>query len=170
MLRPKVALESAREISGAKELIRNDVKIDTAAAFARRHQFAQKWNDKFLIDLDSGQGVDIIRRTARLRGERIVEVSSTNGEATSITASQAVLLATGSERNTPDIPGLAEVNFWTIRNATSANEVPEHLIILGGGVVGCEMATAYSTFGGTVTLISSGRQSKICGQDFDWWN
>ena len=72
-----------------------------------------------------------------------------------MTAKHAVVLATGSEPVIPDIRGLEDLEVWTPRHATSTNKVPEHLLILGGGMVGCEMATAFSSFGGKVTLISS---------------
>ena len=56
----------------------------------------------------------------------------------------------------PGIPGLAEAQPWTSREVTSAESVPERLAIIGGGVVGCEMATAFTALGSTVTLLSRG--------------
>src|SRR5205085_12324038 len=53
----------------------------------------------------------------------------------------------------PDVPGLKEAKPWTSREVTSTSVLPEHLVIMGGGVVGCEMATAYSSFGAQVTLV-----------------
>ena len=84
-------------------------------------------------------------------------VENVNGERVELTANHAVVLATGSEPIRPPIDGLDDVDFWTSRDATSANEVPKHLIVVGGGVVGCEMATAYATYGAKVTLICSGK-------------
>jgi pyruvate/2-oxoglutarate dehydrogenase complex dihydrolipoamide dehydrogenase (E3) component len=157
LLRPGEAIESARQISGAKELIRNDLQVDSEAIFARRDKFVQKWNDKFIVDLVSSQDVEIIRGTARLVGDKAVEVVNVNGERSQIQAIQAVVLATGSTATIPNISGLNQVEYWTPRHATSANEVPQHLIIVGGGVVGCEMATAYATLGSKVSLVCSAR-------------
>jgi dihydrolipoamide dehydrogenase len=53
----------------------------------------------------------------------------------------------------PDIPGLASIGPWTSREATSAKSVPPSLAILGGGVVACEMASAYADLGSRVTMI-----------------
>jgi pyruvate/2-oxoglutarate dehydrogenase complex dihydrolipoamide dehydrogenase (E3) component len=55
----------------------------------------------------------------------------------------------------PDIPGLAGLKPWTPREATATDKVPDYLVILGGGVVGCEMATAYGSYSKKVTLLSS---------------
>src|SRR5690606_25472238 len=66
----------------------------------------------------------------------------------------AVAVCTGSVPVLPDVPGLAELEPWTTRDATSASEVPATLAVLGGGVAGCELATAYANLGSRVTLIA----------------
>ena len=71
-----------------------------------------------------------------------------------LTARQAVVVATGTDALVP--PALAGVKPWTSREATSAKSVPPRLAIVGGGVVGCEMAAAWSALGARVTLISRG--------------
>jgi dihydrolipoamide dehydrogenase len=72
----------------------------------------------------------------------------------SLTARHAVVISTGSAALLPDIPGLKEASPWTSRDATSAQEVPDSLAIIGGGVVAVEMATAYASFGTHVTVLS----------------
>jgi pyruvate/2-oxoglutarate dehydrogenase complex dihydrolipoamide dehydrogenase (E3) component len=64
-------------------------------------------------------------------------------------------VATGSGSLMPAIPGLAEAEPWTNREATTAKSVPERLLILGGGFVGVEMAQAWSSLGATVTLVEA---------------
>jgi pyruvate/2-oxoglutarate dehydrogenase complex dihydrolipoamide dehydrogenase (E3) component len=68
----------------------------------------------------------------------------------------ALVVATGSEPSVPPVPGLEELPFWTSRDATTANEVPESLAVLGGGVVGCELAQLYRRLGTEVDLIQIG--------------
>ena len=65
------------------------------------------------------------------------------------------MLAVGSSAVMPPIPGLHEAQPWTNRELTSAREVPPALIILGGGVVGVEMAQAYSTLGSSVAIVEA---------------
>ncbi|KAE9776409.1 hypothetical protein GP662_36385, partial [Escherichia coli] len=78
----------------------------------------------------------------------------------SFTANIAVVVATGSTHFIPPIPGIETLDagtlLWNNRDAVSANTVPDHLVIMGSGAVGSEMATFYSAIGSKVTLISSG--------------
>jgi dihydrolipoamide dehydrogenase len=64
-----------------------------------------------------------------------------------------VVLATGSSATIPPVPGLAEAHPWTNIEATTAKRVPRRLFVLGGGVVGVEMAQAWSSLGSDVTLV-----------------
>ena len=155
LLRPAEALESARMVTGAKELIAKEPVVDARAAFERRDKFVRKWNDQFLVDLSLSQGVQILRGRGKLVGEKTVSVKNENGEEITIIAKHAVVLATGSSPVIPNITGLSEVAYWTPREATSADTVPEHLIIVGAGAVGCEMASVFSDFGSRVSLICS---------------
>jgi dihydrolipoamide dehydrogenase len=63
------------------------------------------------------------------------------------------VIATGSRSATPPIDGLAEVSAWSNREVTTAKSVPRSLLILGGGVVGVEMAQAWSSLGSEVTIV-----------------
>ncbi len=72
-----------------------------------------------------------------------------------LVAREAVILATGSTASMPPIPGLAEAGAWSNRQMTTAKEVPARLLILGGGVVGVEMAQAWMSLGSHVTLIEA---------------
>jgi dihydrolipoamide dehydrogenase len=68
-----------------------------------------------------------------------------------------VVIAVGSDAAVPPVPGLVEARPWTSREATSAEEVPERLVVLGGGVVACEMAQAYRGLGAReVTIVERG--------------
>lgn len=69
-----------------------------------------------------------------------------------------VIMATGSELFYPNTKGLRESDRWNPRDATSSSSVPDHLIIVGAGAVGTEMAFAYTSFGSQVTLIGGGEE------------
>jgi len=124
---------------------------------ARRTGFTHGWSD------DSGQvkwldgtGSTLIRGTARLAGERKVEVTGQDGATVTLAARHAVVVATGSAAAIPPVPGLAEPLVWTSREATSSEIVPGRLAILGGGVVACEMATAWRALGAEVIMLVRG--------------
>lgn len=100
---------------------------------------------------------------ARADGGRTEAASAgTGGEGgadephTRIHARRAVVIATGSTPALPPIPGLADARVWTSREATGAAAVPPRLLVLGGGVVGVEMATAFCDLGSAVTVIARG--------------
>ena len=155
LLRPGIALEDARSVMGAREAVTG--KLNAPAVFKRRDSIVSNWNDagqaKWLRDAN----VDLLRGHGRLVGERRVSVTDKDGITTNLTARQAVALCTGSRPTIPDIPGLAEIRPWTSREATSAETVPRRLAILGGGVVACEMATAFKQLGTEeVTVIERG--------------
>jgi dihydrolipoamide dehydrogenase len=68
-----------------------------------------------------------------------------------------VAVCTGSDARLPDLPGLAEVRPWTSREATSSRYVPGRLVVVGGGVVATEMATAWQALGSQVTVLVRGK-------------
>ena len=99
-------------------------------------------------------GTRVIRGEARIVGAGSVEVRTREGVETMEAAS--VIVAAGSSPFIPPIPGLDEVSYWTSREATSTRELPSSIVILGGGVVGVEMAQVFVRFGVRVTLVEGG--------------
>jgi len=155
LLRPAAALAAARAVDGSRQAVTGE--LDAAAVLARRTGFTHGWSD------DSGQvkwldgtGSTLVRGAARLAGERKVEVTGRDGATVTLTARHAVVVATGSAAAIPPVPGLAEPLVWTSREATSSEIVPGRLAILGGGVVACEMATAWRALGAEVTMLVRG--------------
>jgi pyruvate/2-oxoglutarate dehydrogenase complex dihydrolipoamide dehydrogenase (E3) component len=98
-------------------------------------------------------GATTFRGVAQVAGPGRVQVKSDDGEQE--LQAGAILVAVGSSSRIPDIPGLDEVPLWTNREATSTRELPESLLILGGGPTGVELAQVYARFGVPVTLVDS---------------
>ena len=80
---------------------------------------------------------------------------ATSAGTVALTARHAVVVATGSAATLPPVPGLEQARPWLSREATSAKRVPGRLVVLGGGVVGCEMAQAFASLGSRVTIIET---------------
>lgn len=152
LLRAGSALDAARSVGGAREAVTRD--LDVAGVLARRDGITHDWNDSSQVEWLQGAGIDLVRGHGRLAGEKRVEVTDADGATTTLVARHAVAVCTGTAALLPDIPGLADASPWTSREATSVRDVPESLVILGGGVVGAEMATAFSSFGCRVTIIA----------------
>ncbi len=151
LLRPAEALAEARRVPGAAQAVTGE--LDVQAVLDRRDEVIHDLDDSGQLPWLEDLGVELVRGRARLTGERTVVV----GERT-LEAGTAVVLATGSAPAFPPVPGLEEAKPWTNREITVAKEVPARLLVLGGGVVGCEMAQAWSTLGARVTLVEPSGQ------------
>lgn len=151
LLRSGIALRAAQAVEGSKQAVTGE--LDVAAVLARRTTFTHDWDDKSQVDWVASAGIDLVRGHGRITGVREVGVEK-DGVVTTLTARHAVVVSTGSDPVLPDIPGLAEANPWTPREATSATTIPSSLAIIGGGVVAVEMATAYASFGCEVTILA----------------
>jgi dihydrolipoamide dehydrogenase len=153
LLRPGSVLAAARAVPGAAELVSGT--LDPAAVLARRDEFTSHWDDHGQVEWLDSVGITLLRGTARFTGPRELALETDEGDVRVIVR-HAVVVATGSEPVIPGIPGLAEAQPWTSREATAVKEVPGRLAILGGGVVGVEMAVAYRDLGAEVTLLVRG--------------
>lgn len=154
LLRSAQALRAAEHVDGAAQAVTGSLDVD--AVLARRDSFASDWSDDGQVRWLDSAGIDLARGHGRITGEREVTVTDAAGAARILRARHAVAISTGSDAVIPPIPGLHDSAPWTSREATSAQEVPPSLAVIGGGVVAVEMATAYAALGAEVTLIARG--------------
>ncbi|MFD1662981.1 dihydrolipoyl dehydrogenase family protein [Streptomyces caeni] len=155
LLRPVIARADARRVPGLSHLVQG--ALDVPAVLAHRDHEASNWRDDGQVAWLEGIGADLYRGHGRLAGPRTVTVTGPEGEHRVLTARHAVAVCTGSRAQLPGLPGLAEVNPWTSREATSAQSVPGRLIVVGGGVVATEMATVWQALGSRVTVLVRGK-------------
>ena len=101
-------------------------------------------------------GTRVVRGEARIVGPGTVQVAGGEDEGT--IRADSIVVAAGSAPFIPPIPGLDAVPYWTSREATSTRALPSSLVVLGGGVVGVEMAQVFVRFGVRVTLIEGGER------------
>ena len=94
-----------------------------------------------------GMGVNVVRETARFINEKTIASESVEVEA------RRIVIATGSKAVVPPVDGLKDRPYWTNENIFDIPELPEHLLILGGGPIGMEMAQAFHRLGSKVTVI-----------------
>ena len=143
LLRSPELLFSARRAPGAAEAITGE--LDPERIFWWRDQVVDEYDDssheRFLAE----------RRIELVRGEgRVVEPGRLDVGGQELEYGELVI-ATGSVPSLPPIDGLDGLEYWTSREATSAREVPETLLVIGGGAVGCEIAQFYRRVGSRVT-------------------
>jgi pyruvate/2-oxoglutarate dehydrogenase complex dihydrolipoamide dehydrogenase (E3) component len=151
LLRPGEALAETRRIPGAAEAATEELGVQ--AVLDRRDEVIHDLDDAAQLPWLEDRGIALYRGWGRLDGEKRVVV----GEKT-IEVRRAVMLAGGTTPAMPPIDGLADAAPWTNRDATTAKAVPGRLVIMGGGVVGVEMAQAYASLGSRVALIEGERR------------
>ena len=145
------ALAAADVLPGAAERL-TDTTPDVGPVLARRDAYTHHRDDSSQVDWARSAGIDVIRGHGRLVAERTVDV-----DGRTLTARQAVVIATGSIGSIPPVDGLADALPWTSRDATNLVEVPDRIAILGGGVIACEAATWLTDLGASeVTMIVRG--------------
>ncbi len=146
LLRPGEALQAAREAPGA-----TTGEFDVEKALAWRDFQVSDYDDSGQVRWLESIGADLLRGEGRITGPGRVEVGGTEHTA------DHIVIATGSDPVFPAIPGLRELDgLWTNREATGLKEVPERLLVLGGGPVGVEMAQAVRRMGAEVALVAGG--------------
>lgn len=155
LLRPVIARADARRVPGLRHLVQGP--LDAAAVLAHRDYETSHWKDDGQVRWLESIGAVLHRGHGRLDGPRRVTVDGPDGTRQVLTARHAVAVCTGSRALLPDLPGLDRVRPWTSREATSAQAVPGRLVVIGGGVVAVEMATAWQALGSQVTVLVRGK-------------
>lgn len=138
----------------------HDAVAGTGWAEARAHRDAviEHLDDGSHTDALEQVGVTVVRSTATLVGEGVVEALGRRWRA------RHVVLATGSSPVVPPIPGIDDVPWTTSDDLMTAADLPESLLVLGGGAIGCEAATILAGFGRPVTVVEDGA---LLGGDVD---
>lgn len=154
MIRAANLLAEARRVPGIAGT--SSVRPDWAPVAQRiRAEATDFWNDKVAVDRFTGKGGHFVRGRARITGPGEVTVTAPDGAVRAFTARRGIVIATGTDPAVPPIPGLAGTPFWTNREAAEAQQVPESLIVLGGGPVGAELSQVFARFGARVTVIEA---------------
>ena len=141
LLRPGEAVHAAREALMKAEL-------DVNAALAWRDFMVSNYSDAAQERWLKDHGIDLLRGYGRLAGVGMAEVDGVRYTA------DHVVLANGADPIIPPVPGLLDIEgVWTSREVTSMKVIPRHLLILGAGPVGVEMAQAVYRLGGAVSIV-----------------
>jgi pyruvate/2-oxoglutarate dehydrogenase complex dihydrolipoamide dehydrogenase (E3) component len=117
-------------------------------------QATDHWDDRVAVERLEKAGATVLHGVGRLDGVRRVTVTPRDGsEPVTYEASRGVVLNPGTRPATPPIEGLADTPFWTNRDAVQVTELPDSLVVIGGGPIGCEMAQVFARFGVRVTVV-----------------
>src|SRR3982074_3768051 len=147
MIRADDMLAEGRRIPGfaGDSVVKPDWKL---VARRIRDVATDNWDDRVAVERFERKGGHFIRGAGKLAGPGKVSVNGTTYEAT-----RAIVISTGTSPAVPPIPGLDRVKYWTNREAVKVEQLPESLMILGGGAIGVELAQVFARFGVKVSII-----------------
>ncbi len=134
-----------------------DVKFEFSEIMARVRHVIERIRPHDSVERYSALGVECLAGEARLVSPWEVEVRAENGNVRRI-STRAVIIATGARPSVPDIPGLADLGFFTSDTIWDLRVLPRRLLVLGGGPIGCELAQAFARLGSEVTIVERGPQ------------
>ena len=153
------AAKSVAEIKKASQLGINVAapEVDFAKVMGRVQEVIKTIEPHDSVERYSGLGVDCVSGHARLISPWVVEVDGRQISA------EKIILATGARPIVPPIPGLDQVEPLTSENLWQLDRLPQRLLIVGGGAIGCELAQAFQRLGSQVTLVEM--QSQLLPRD-----
>ncbi|MEU4333255.1 FAD-dependent oxidoreductase [Micromonospora lupini] len=149
MIRAANALAEARRVDGLAGTAQ--VRPDWAPVAKRiREEATDNWDDKVAVERFTGKGGRFVRGSGRLDGPGRVRVGDQVFQ-----ARHGVVLGTGTRASVPPIDGLAGTPYWTNHQAIEVEQLPESLLVLGGGAIGLELAQVFARFGVRVTVVEA---------------
>lgn len=153
MVRAAHSLAETRRVPDLAGTV-GDVAPDWSVVARRiREEATDDWDDTVAADRFTGKGGTLVRGRGRLVEHDVVEVGGQRYR-----ARRGVVVATGSRPSIPPVEGLDGVGYWTNRDAVQVTDLPESLVVLGGGPVGCELAQVFARFGVRVTVVEAGER------------
>jgi pyruvate/2-oxoglutarate dehydrogenase complex dihydrolipoamide dehydrogenase (E3) component len=151
MVRAGASLAEARRVPGLAGQTGEVVPDWAPVAKRLRDEATDDWDDRVAVERLTDKGVTFVRGTGRIVDTHKVEV---DGETYSI--GRGIVVNTGTNPLIPPIEGIEEIDLWTNRDLVEARELPQSMVILGGGAIGCEFGQVLARFGAAVTIVESG--------------
>src|SRR5438094_1497030 len=134
-----------------------DVAVNMAEVRERKQKVVESFRDSGLRGLEQTENVTLFWGDAHVTGAHAIEVNQADGQKRRLTAEQ-IFINTGGRPATPRIDGLDEVPILDSTSIMELDEVPEHLLVLGGGYIGLEFGQMFRRFGSRVTITQRGKQ------------
>ena len=153
----KALIRTARLLAEARDSQRYGIRkmqaeVDFGEVMARVHAAISKIEPHDSPERYRGMGVNVIQGTAKLVSPWEVDVEGQRLSA------RAIVLATGAAPLLPELPGLEQTAYLTSDTLWDLQELPERLVVLGGGPIGCELAQAFARLGSRVTVVEMNDQ------------
>jgi pyruvate/2-oxoglutarate dehydrogenase complex dihydrolipoamide dehydrogenase (E3) component len=141
------------------------VTVDMAKVRERKRNIVEQWRSGSERQIEVTEGLDLLMGEARFSGPHAVEVRLNDGETRHLSADK-IFINAGARPRKPALPGLDDVTYLDSTSIMELDEVPEHLIVLGGGYVGLEFGQMFRRFGSRVTIVQR-RGQVLTREDLD---
>jgi mercuric reductase len=129
-------------------------RLNRAALVAQQQKRVEELRiAKYVNIVDGNPGINLMQGFARFKDPHTLVVKRPDGRDSQIKADR-ILIATGASPAIPPVPGLKESPYWTSTDALVAEELPEHLVIIGSSIVAVELGQAFLRLGSKVTMIA----------------
>jgi pyruvate/2-oxoglutarate dehydrogenase complex dihydrolipoamide dehydrogenase (E3) component len=135
-----------------------DIHVDYTAVRKRKDKVVEQFRKRVKKGLDEAEGITLLCGEASFTGPRQVRVALNDEGGERILTADWVFINTGTSARIPDLDGLENTKWLTSTSLLDLEELPDHLLILGGGYIGLEFGQMYRRFGSKVTIIERGDQ------------
>ncbi|MFT7679456.1 MAG: pyruvate/2-oxoglutarate dehydrogenase complex dihydrolipoamide dehydrogenase (E3) component [Planctomycetota bacterium] len=151
------AAHMARRASDFGVVVSGEVRVDMPKIKARMKEISGQSNRGVTTWVEHMKGVDLFREEARFVGPKQVQVGDRTIEA------DKIFVNVGARPFVPEFEGLGEIEYLTSSSIMELEEVPRHLVVIGGSYIGLEFAQIFRRFGAEVTVIERG--PRLIGRD-----
>ncbi|MCX2574905.1 mercuric reductase [Pedobacter sandarakinus] len=153
----KAMVASARAVYQAKKsaelgVITGDVRVDFKQVKKRKDDIVASFKGGAEKGIEETKNLKLYMGEAVFTAEKEIVVKSKSGKETHLSA-DLIFINTGAQTRIPDIEGLQDVDYLTSTSILDLDEVPEHLIVLGGNYIGLEFGQMFKRFGSRVTIL-----------------
>jgi pyruvate/2-oxoglutarate dehydrogenase complex dihydrolipoamide dehydrogenase (E3) component len=133
------------------------VRMDMQRVRERTRDIVRQFRESSERSVETTEGLTLLYGEGSFRGPGTIRVRRNDGETAEISGKR-VFINTGGRPTIPDIPGLSDTNYLDSSSILELEEVPNHLIVLGGGYIGLEFGQMFRRFGSDVTILQRGKQ------------
>ena len=132
-------------------------EINLGEIVRRKREMVKSFREGLEKGIEKTENLSLLRGEAKFIGQKLIRVKLNNGGSVSITADK-IFINTGGSPVIPSIKGIESVNYLTSTSIMELEQIPSHLLILGGGYIGLEFGQMFRRFGSEVTIIEKGPQ------------
>lgn len=137
-------------------VLTGEVTVDLPAVRKRKRDIVDSWSEGSRKGMERHETLELIMGEARFTAPREVEVTLNEGGTRRLVADH-VFINVGASNRVPELPGIETVDFLDSTSIMELGEVPDHLIVLGGGFIGLEFGQMFRRFGAEVTIVEKRR-------------